>query len=454
MYLLKNFITIEALEVRWGCGKELIESFTHENDDEPHLIKYYATEIRNRPDGGKTAIAKIAQYLNGCVFDMDEVLVIEKNHPELVQPKMVKNSADVEEKVIDGKFVFAEHQLIAKEDLYKRWVGATDEEIAAHFDSGELRAYKRYKGPINGVIWCIPGHISYQRIQDFLNPDLYEFHDTDCDYFLLKDAEKCDAGHPEYTGNITPEGLGLAQSDAQEQKNGVPLHAGLATISANEAIKLLGITPIDMADLLNGYEENHPSTNFLTIKRLVTTEEESFRDYGNSGFSEPFFNVQSLSSVKIYKIDLDRYCESWQIPPLFEQETTDPHSFDPNIAERQNKIEELTQLNTRLEEQNQQLISEITKKDLRIAELETQTIPAIESTTTVNATKWKESVEAALRVWVGIFAGDKKDWIEDDFRGELSRLCKDYHTDVHAVAWRLLPEAYKHGRGRPKKNPK
>ena len=100
------------------------------------------------------------------------------------------------------------------------------------------------------------------------------------------------------------------------------------------------------------------------------------------------------------------------------------------------------------------MTEELAQKDLRIAELEKQTIPAIESTTTVNATKWKESVEAAFRVWVGIFAGDKKDWIEDDFRGELSRLCKDYHTDVHAVAWRLLPEAYKHGRGRPKKNPK
>lgn len=52
MYLLKNFITIEDLEIRWRCDKELIESFTYGNADEPHMIKYVSTEIRTRPDGG------------------------------------------------------------------------------------------------------------------------------------------------------------------------------------------------------------------------------------------------------------------------------------------------------------------------------------------------------------------------------------------------------------------
>ena len=92
--------------------------------------------------------------------------------------------------------------------------------------------------------------------------------------------------------------------------------------------------------------------------------------------------------------------------------------------------------------------SRISSLDAQISKLST------DKTSTVNATKWKDSVKAAFKVWADIFEGDKTDWIEDDFREALSRRCKDYHTDVLTSAWSLLPEAFKHGRGRPKKNPK
>jgi len=122
MHILKDFISMEDLKKRWGCEKELIESFTYKSLVGSTLTPWYATEIRKRPDGGKSAIVKKANYLSGCIFDMADVLVIESNHPELVHAETAKN--DIEGNMVGGKFVFTEHQLIKKEDLYKRWFGA------------------------------------------------------------------------------------------------------------------------------------------------------------------------------------------------------------------------------------------------------------------------------------------------------------------------------------------
>lgn len=345
-----------------------------------------------------------------------------------------------------------EKELLPKEDLYKRWFGATREEIAKHCDKGELHAYKLYKGPIKGAIWCKPGHVIYRDLQSFLNPDISEFNDEGCDFFLLQDVKACEAVHPEYLGNFTIESLGLEQICCPHEEGRKPLHEGLEIISAEDIISNFKLLPSEMVKILNGIAVSDDKGNFLEYKRLKTVEEEQFQAHRDSLRDGDYFNKKSLSTVRIYQECLDRFLKKWGKP------TTSPtlknSEVESQLCEANYQIARLEQLRNSLEKQNQKLTEELAQKDLRIAELEKQTIPAIESTTTVNATKWKESVEAAFRVWVGIFAGDKKDWIEDDFRGELSRLCKDYHTDVHAVAWRLLPEAYKHGRGRPKKNPK
>ena len=99
------------------------------------------------------------------------------------------------------------------------------------------------------------------------------------------------------------------------------------------------------------------------------------------------------------------------------------------------------------------LEAQLAEAHQRIEELETQPSAAAEPTTTVNAAKWGNSVTAAFGVWAYIIAGGRTDWKEDEFRAALAERCSDYHTDVHATAWRLLPDAFKHGRGRPKKNP-
>lgn len=451
MYLLKNFITIEDLEIRWRCDKELIESFTYENADEPHMIKYVSTEIRTRPDGGKTAIAKIARYLNGCIFDMADILAIEKNHPELIQMALDENRSGP--KMIDGKFVFSEHQLIGKDYLYKRWIGATQEEITNLFNAGKLRAYEFYKGPINGVLWCKLGHIYYQSRNDYTSPSLYEYDDNCCDYFLLEDVVQCEAAHPEYVGNVTPQSLGLEQSNPPHEEKESPLHAGLTIITADEVIRRLKITPIELVDMLNGDQVLDDNGNRIGYARLRTIEEDKFRDYVNSGSNEALFNVQSLNSVKIYKIDFDRYCEKWGIQNQAKPETVDTLGLESQLAEAQKQVENLRQWNKDLNEKNQELQSELVRKDTRIVELEKALVAAkAEPTTTVNATKWESSVTAVFALWAEIVQGDKTNWKVGEFGTALAARYREYHTTVRDIAWRALPDNFKNGTGRPQKN--
>ena len=73
--------------------------------------------------------------------------------------------------------------------------------------------------------------------------------------------------------------------------------------------------------------------------------------------------------------------------------------------------------------------------------------------TTVNAKKWKDSVQAVCGLLVFILQGTKDNWRSDDFTEELRKRCRDYHTDVARIAWRTLPDDLKHGPGRPAEKP-
>ena len=143
---------------------------------------------------------------------------------------------------LEGTTAILETQLIPKEELDKRWFGATHEEIARLFIEGKLRAYKLPKGPINGIIWCKPGHVYYQSRMSYSNSDLYDYNDDLCDYFLREDVVRCETENPEYIGNVTPESLGRQQTASNKE---VP-HTGLAILSANVVINRLKITPVDL----------------------------------------------------------------------------------------------------------------------------------------------------------------------------------------------------------------
>lgn len=62
MHILKDFISIDDLETRWGLDKKQIESFTYERGDEPRLTMWYATEKRARPDGGQSAFVALPGF--------------------------------------------------------------------------------------------------------------------------------------------------------------------------------------------------------------------------------------------------------------------------------------------------------------------------------------------------------------------------------------------------------
>ncbi|MGD9576021.1 hypothetical protein [Desulfovibrio sp.] len=527
MHILKDFISIDDLETRWGLDKKQIESFTYERGDEPRLTMWYATEKRARPDGGQSAFVKRAQYLNGCVFDMADVLEIEKLNPELVHAAMAEND---EPKMIDGKFVFAEHQIIGKDHLYKRWFGATREEIARHFDKGELRAYEHYKGPINNVIWCNPGQIYYQSRQDYSNPGLYEYLDDQCSYFLLEDVLQCEKLHPEYIGNVSAEDLGLPDDPFKDvpftksppESSGEPLPPvdktdwrdcniiqdfesrpkisdslcrnnlvlafdadgttcppELATLplkifftempkpddgdfyTSNNLMERYKLGPAEFVEYLMQHKDLFPHgvPEWFYIQHHTINERGMWYEYQPmsrkveelDNFTFHYRTIRNHEKSMHDNGYYDRYDDEY--PTKANQSKADANSsarmaeLEAQLAEAQKQVENLRQWNKRLNEQNQELRAELaTAKEIQPI--------AVEPATTVNATKWGRSVTAAFGVWSAIIAGDKTDWKEDEFRAALAERCNDYHTDVHAIAWRLLPQAFKHGRGRPKKNPK
>ena len=106
----------------------------------------------------------------------------------------------------------------------------------------------------------------------------------------------------------------------------------------------------------------------------------------------------------------------------------------------QRKIEELTKENVRLRD--------------RIVELEAE-LENAEPKTTVDAKRWKACTEAVLRLYSEIWTSEdqEKVYIKDVFYKKLHKMTHaDYLTTVDRLAWDCLPDKYKSGPGRPKKN--
>lgn len=272
---------------------------------------------------------------------------------------------------LEGTTAILESHLISKEDLYKKWFGATREEIAAHFNNGELRAYEYYKGPINGVIWCKPGNIYYQDRHDYSNSGIYEYNDDLCDYFLLEDVGRCEAEHPEYTGNITPEDLGLVQggsSNKPQKQEYIPVE---------DLQKTANLSPSRFVELLRAHRDYLPLHGFFSDNdRLFFYDEEV----------EPVRALDILSGITVHYLDWKNFILAMEkegrekIEPSCEDSLPeDVSDLKSQLAEAQKHIEALEQWNKRLNEQNKELRPELTQKDSRIAELESQLAISAES---------------------------------------------------------------------------
>lgn len=84
MKILKNFISVDALEKRWGLNEEQLEAFVFERGRrEPRLIKWAVKGLKKGEDGNFIAIVRRTSDISNCIFDMDEVSRWDWFFPEL-----------------------------------------------------------------------------------------------------------------------------------------------------------------------------------------------------------------------------------------------------------------------------------------------------------------------------------------------------------------------------------
>ncbi|RRD69500.1 MULTISPECIES: hypothetical protein [unclassified Desulfovibrio] len=324
-----------------------------------------------------------------------------------------------------GKYIEIREPMISAEKVLERWPGMLEKELADIIDSfGDPFSTLTFPMPYivhkvldsgTGIIISECTECKPEPREKYFSP--YRTHYQGCNViydfsgiaFKLSQIVMYEKEKPKLSYNL------ITNPDEAWGRAEDVLHAGLATISANEVIARLEITPIDLVDILNGVPIKDAYNNYIETKRLITTDEEGFRAHT---YNEPYFTVESLKRVKVHQVDFDRYCEKWEGREHAQSERAGSSGLESQLAAAQ----------------------EVPKNTA---------MPA----TTITAAKWENSVRAAFDLWADIIAGDKADWKADEFRTALASRCNDYHTKVMDIAWRLLPDAFKAGAGRPKKNP-
>ena len=378
---IENVISLEQLLARWRGvtvdGTELdfstIDQFVRGTRLTAYDRKDWIISGGHKEWRGQQRPALLG--LNGCessgqddvIFDMEEVYKVEKEFAVSLQKSPLEKESEL--KKVGDKFVFTEHQLIKKEDLYKRWTGATDEEIAAHVENGELGAFRYYKGPINGIVWCTFGTVYYRDQVDWSNPDLYDYNDQYCDFFLLEDVERCEAEHPEYIGNVTPESLGLVQPDDLKEPEEEPEY-----ICALDAAKILKKSPVKFVQIL------WDNSDALPLVGMGFSFFPNDRQFFYSCEIEEA--AEKLDRLGIHRLDWEEYLRVYSqdleaVPSRTPEGNLDfsavlkPSYVDleAQLADALKKLENfesLRQWSARLEEQIQSLRGELAAKDARI----------------------------------------------------------------------------------------
>lgn len=226
-----------------------------------------------------------------------------------------------------GKRVEIREPMISANKLYERWTGihGHEEELARLIDaSGDpFRAndipiayvvHKVLDAGKDGIISicseCIP-----TKGEKYYSPYHTNYHGSECYYdfegiaFLKSQIVEYEKRNRELFYRVIENYDEIWDRANPDKGNGV-LHPGLATLSAYEIINRFKITPIELVDILNGVSVYDDHNEYITTKRLVTTDEGNFRAHT---FSEPYFTENDIENVKIYQLDFDRYCKEWGI---------------------------------------------------------------------------------------------------------------------------------------------
>lgn len=120
--------------------------------------------------------------------------------------------------VLENRITFAQHLLITQEELKNRWQHATTGEYYDLFKSGKLQTFSHVKGPINGIVFCVPG------LWDSGFGDVWW---GGFDYCILSEVEQCEKEYPDFIG-IVGNTSGKIPSRAIDSKQ-VPPRVGVAS---------------------------------------------------------------------------------------------------------------------------------------------------------------------------------------------------------------------------------
>lgn len=269
-----------------------------------------------------------------------------------------------------GKNVWIWEPMISADKLYERWTGihGHEEELARLIDaSGDpfrddnvpiaYRVHKVLRAEGKGIVSyceeCIPekGERYYSPYITNLQGDetYYDFRNV---AFLMSQITEYEKNRPELFYQVI-------ENPDEAWASTAPLHPGLQTISAYEAIRRLKITPIELVDILNGIEHCDENGYRIRLQRLITTKESSFREYG---LNDPYFCEEDLANVKIYQCDFDKYCEQWE-PQIYAGYDSEENNYD---------VREMNSELLRLKQENMEQKKKIVEQQKKINELEAQ----------------------------------------------------------------------------------
>lgn len=334
--------------------------------------------------------------------------------------------------------------MISADNVLKRWPGILESELANMIDrSSDLFeclpiAYHVHKVLDDGqggiITECIPCGENGNYYVDYQGNDAY--YDFTGIAFILSEISKYENDHPKvlYQVVTNPDEAWGSSKQADEY------------LPIEEVRKSLQLSPYQFVCFLN--DDSNPN-------RLITSWEESFMarlmDGGYRGGNVPFFSTEDLSNadLRVHRLDWEEFQQRGMqekrnitikdVPVSTAAVCTPNPEFQ--LAEAQKQIESLHQWNKRLNDQNQELRTELA------AASQPQEV------VTVDAALWENSFRAACSVLVKI-VGNNETGIT---RSTLENRMKDVasggrtHTKADRIAWESLPDKHKSGPGRPKK---
>lgn len=319
-------------------------------------------------------------------------------------------------------------QIVAVDDVLKRWhkkAAFLNELAATHSISLYVLNESRVR-PTDGKTVYFCSQVSSIYCYDYSS----EGYDTDNIFLRPEDMVAYEKAHPE----ILWEPAHPEEAIMREYGENIP---------ADVVRRWLKMSPVQFVDFMN------------SGVGPVCSWEEGFRKHAENLYPEgPFFSTQDLrdENFTIHVYDWLNWQEARASAGKAADVAASNAGRDGSLAATDAELEQARAEAAALREENAALKAEL--EEARAAlEKARQEQTGHAKGATVNAQKWKDSVQAACELLVSIMRGKRDNWRSGEFSAELCKRCRDYHTDAARIAWRALPDDFKHGPGRPAEKP-